>query len=68
MCDCNDQINKRYRYFDIHPRHGKSIYDVREDKMSEHLDSLIESGVSIEEIKITEEIHFHKVWRWEESK
>ena len=63
MCDCNDQINKRYRYFDILNRvTGDYIYDVPESKLPDILEDFKDDGYLIQDLKITQEIFIKTIW------
>lgn len=68
MCDCNDQINKRWdrnrdRLFDItNTATGDIIYDVPASQLSETINRLREDGYMVQDLKITQEVFVKPVW------
>ena len=69
MCDCKCKCaevkaeRKSARYYDILVEPwGDYVYDIPESQLSERINELLEDGLRIEDLRITEEISVKQVW------
>lgn len=70
MCDCNDQINKRWdrnrdRLFDItNLITGDSYHNLPANQLSETINRLRKEGYMVKDLKITQEVFVKPVSVW----